>query len=307
MGTQQGWFHRSDFDPFAVDESTQRLRVGRPSGMSGRRTYVWFVTSKTLVDLLHLERVLPVPEAPVKDRDGGGLWLHVVPVVGDAKRAVEENGTIPLHFGSYKIRLEPNDTIALYHLPLNTRYPHNVRYRRQWVTLVFQMGVDAPTVTPVPLTGPEGDAANAKLDPRLLGLGPTVERTLTGSGSNQVTTDKIFFSDCKIGSLEELTIAFNFMLYYAKLKFMTFASTGLVHWEFDANAKVERVEIDTKVATSMGLLNVLGTLSSLMQARMPKDPNLDDKGLSLTLDYPWIKDVKSGLILELPFNRHHVV
>ena len=38
MGTQQGWFHRSDFDPFAVDESTQRLHVGRPGGTSGCRT-----------------------------------------------------------------------------------------------------------------------------------------------------------------------------------------------------------------------------------------------------------------------------
>ena len=88
MGTQQRWFHRSDFNPFAVDESTQRLHVGRPGGTSGPRMYVWFVISKTLVALLHLERVLPVPEAAVKDRDAGGPWLHVVPVVGNAKRVM---------------------------------------------------------------------------------------------------------------------------------------------------------------------------------------------------------------------------
>ena len=104
----------------------------------------------------------------------------------------DENGAIPLNFGSYKIRLEPNDTISLHHLRLNTRDLHNVRDRRQWVTLVFQTGVDAPAVTPAPLTGPRGDDANAKLDPRLLGLEPTVERKVTGSGPTQVTTDKIF-------------------------------------------------------------------------------------------------------------------
>ena len=114
--------------------------------------------------------------------------------------------------------------------------------------------------------------ATAKVDPCL--LEPTVERKVTGSGSNQVTTDKIFFPDCKIATLEELTNVLNFMLYYAKLKFTTFASTGLGHWQFDAETKVERVEIDSKIATSMGLLNVFGTLASLMQARMPKDPNL---------------------------------
>ena len=109
-----------------------------------------------------------------------------------AEVRTDENGTIPLNFGSYKIRLEQNDTIALHHLRLNTRDLHNVRDRQQWV-LVFQTGVDAPAVTPAPLTGPEGDAANAKLDLRLLGLEPTVEGTVTGSTPNQVTTDKIFF------------------------------------------------------------------------------------------------------------------
>ena len=64
MATQQGWFHRSDFDPFAVDESTQRLHVGRPGGTSRCRVYVSFVILKTLVDLLHL----PVPKAPVKGK-----------------------------------------------------------------------------------------------------------------------------------------------------------------------------------------------------------------------------------------------
>ena len=72
------------------------------------------------------------------------------------------------------------------------------------------------------------------------------------------------------------------------------------------------MEADTKVATSLGLLNVFGTLSSLMQARMTKDPDLDGQGLSMTLDYPWVRitcheDVKSGLTIELPFNGHHVV
>ena len=35
MGTLQAWFHRSDFDPFVVDESMQRLHVGRPGGTAG--------------------------------------------------------------------------------------------------------------------------------------------------------------------------------------------------------------------------------------------------------------------------------
>ena len=37
-------------------------------------------------DVLHLERVLPVMEAPVKDRAGGGPWLHVFAVLGDDTR-----------------------------------------------------------------------------------------------------------------------------------------------------------------------------------------------------------------------------
>ena len=141
----------------------------------------------------------------------------------------DENVAIPLNFGSCKIRLETNDTIALHHLRLNTCDLRNVRDRRQWVTLVFQTGVYVPAVTPAPLTGPRRDDANANVNPRLLGLEPNVERKVMGSGPTQVTTDKIFLPDCKIGTLEELTTVLNFMVYYAKLKFMTLASTGLVH------------------------------------------------------------------------------
>ena len=36
-----------------------------------------------------MERVLPAPEAPVKDRDGGRPWLRVIPVVGDAQNVTE--------------------------------------------------------------------------------------------------------------------------------------------------------------------------------------------------------------------------
>ena len=79
------------------------------------------------------------------------------------------------------------------------------------------------------------------------------------------------------------------MVYYAKMHFTTCDRTGLVHREYDANTKVQRVEVDAKVATLLGLLNVFGTLSSLMQTWMPKDPDLGDEGLSMTLDYPWVK------------------
>ena len=101
------------------------------------------------------------------------------------------------------------------------------------------------------------------------------------------------------------------MVYYAKMHFTALARTGLVHWEFNADTKVQRVDMDAKVATSLGLLNIFGTLSSLMQARMPKDPNLDGQGLSMTVDYLCVRmmrheDVKSRLTVELPFNRHHV-
>ena len=169
-----------------------------------------------------------------------------------------------------------------------------------------------PVVMLAPLMGPRRDEANAKLDPRLFGLEPSVEEKVTGSGSSQVTTVNMFFPACKIGTLEELMVVLNFMVYYAKLHFTAFARTGLVHWEFDAGTKVQIVEVDTTVATSLGLLNVFGTLSGLMQARMPKNPDLVDEGLTMMLQYPWVKitrheDVKSGLTIELPFNRHHVV
>ena len=117
------------------------------------------------------------------------------------------------------------------------------------------------------------DEANAKLDSRVLGLQPSVKRKVTGSISSQDTTDKVFFF---------------FVVYYAKLHFTTCARTGLVHREIDANTKVQRVEVNTKVATLLGLLNVFGTPSSLMQAWMPKDPDLADEGLSMTLDYAWV-------------------
>ena len=113
MGTQEGWFHCSDFDHVAVDESTQRLCVGRPGGTAGRRTYVWFVISKKLVDHLHLGWVLPVPEVPVKDRDGGGLWLGLIPVVGDAKR-VMVLWLIPANQSHSDFLLPPHSDTSLY-------------------------------------------------------------------------------------------------------------------------------------------------------------------------------------------------
>ena len=94
-------------------------------------------------------------------------------------------------------------------------------------------------MVPAPLTGPRGDNTNANLDRHLLGLKPTVEPEVTGLGLSQVTKDKIFFPDCKIGTLEELTVVLNFMVYYAKLHFTAFARTGLVHWEFNADTKVQ--------------------------------------------------------------------
>ena len=80
----------------------------------------------------------------------------------DTSVRTDENRVIPLNFGSFRIRLEPNNTIALDHLRLNTQDLLNVRDHRQWVTLVFQTGIsDAPAVTSAPQTGPLGDDASS--------------------------------------------------------------------------------------------------------------------------------------------------
>ena len=86
MNVEQEWHHNISFDPFTVEQVHGHLCVGRPGGTRGLCTYLWFKITKKLLDLLHLESVLPVMEAPVKDRAGGGPWLRVLPVLGDDTR-----------------------------------------------------------------------------------------------------------------------------------------------------------------------------------------------------------------------------
>ena len=80
----------------------------------GRRDVARKCVSKTLVDLLPLEWVLPVPEAPVKNRDPGVPWLQVVPLVGDAEH-IMVMWLIPVNQSHSDFFLPPHSDTSLYH------------------------------------------------------------------------------------------------------------------------------------------------------------------------------------------------
>ena len=214
----------------------------------------------------------------------------------------DDDGKIRLDFEDYRLKIFANDVVTVQHIALESRTLWNVKDRDQFVCVSLE--------TPSRITLSEVRVApfDPKLDPKLAWSIPEVNALSQEKEQGKVdytTIHKVYFPNCKIGTLEELVRILKFMLFYTGLNIDVSYVTNVVTLSFPNDCNVVALDFDKRIAQSLGLIHVDGSISSLFQSRLPQGLTLKVEGerVSLLRD----KSASSSSSFILPFEREHVI